>query len=36
MNGKKMKNLRNLWKMNLLRQIRAHRPNRCGRKRWHH
>jgi hypothetical protein len=35
MNGKKMKNLKKLWKMNLHVRL-VHRPSRCGRKEWHH
>ena len=35
MNGK-MKNLKHLWKMNLLRLRQVHSPSRCGKKRWHH
>ena len=35
MNGK-MKNLKRLWKMNLLRLRQVHSPSRCGKKRWHH
>ena len=34
-NGK-MKNLKHLWKMNLLRLRQVHSPGRCGKKRWHH
>ena len=34
--GKKMKNLKKLWKMNILRLSQAHRPSRYGKRRWHH
>ena len=36
MNGKKMKNLKKLWKMNLLRLSQVHRPSKYGKRRWHH
>ena len=36
MNGKKMKNLKKLWKMNLLHLSQAHRSSRYGKRRWHH
>ena len=36
MNGKKMKNLKKLWKMNLLHLSQTHRPSRYGKRRWHH
>ena len=36
MNGKKMKNLKKLWKMNLLCLIQVHKPRRYGKRRWHH
>ena len=36
MNGKKMKNLKKLWKMNLLHLRQVYSPGRCGKKRWHH
>jgi hypothetical protein len=35
MNGK-IKRLKNLWKMNPLRQSQAHRSNMYGKKMWHH
>ena len=36
MNGKKMKSLKRLWKMNLLRLRSVHRWSKYGKKRWHH
>ena len=34
--GAKMRNLKNLWKMNLLCLSQVHKPSRYGKRRWHH
>ena len=33
---RKMRNLKKLWKMNVLHQSHVHRPSRYGKRRWHH